>query len=271
MSDLNDLPCMQFVLESLANVSIGSKADSVVPKGGDQTASKKSSKKSKSKPSTRIPSTLHTNIVQSISSSSNPLADIAALAMEGLSEPTTEPDEVPSTLITELNVANREAKPSDEFVVPDDCVDLVEMLLPMFPDFSPELCVYALQKCNKNIEDTVDYLLTNENVVEEFRTYRGKQVEQEKKEKETDEAIKKIVLARYDDGLNGIKVPVTPYPLVSKEKKGEKVLRYVDGQPVWLNASEKFIVEKQPEDPSTMVSIKIKRKGQGGPSPGFSK
>lgn len=267
MGDYNDLPCMQYVMESLDNLSVDTKNAGSGPK---KNGSKKSmQKRSKTKRGGQSVSSLQTNIVQSISSSSNPLADIAALAMAGLSDPPDATEaKTPPRIITEINVADQRIEKKVEFTIPQDCVDLVEMLQSMFPDHSAELCVFVLQKCNKDIEDTVDYLLTND-AVEEFRIYKEKQTERETREEKTNEMIKKHVLARYDDSPNPVKGPLRPLPVVTNEQRGNKVLRYVDGQPVWLNASEKFIVEKEQEDPSTMVTIKIKRKGQGGPSPNF--
>lgn len=54
--------------------------------------------------------------------------------------------------------------------------------------------------------------------------------------------------------------------------KGGKVVRYVEGKEVWIAANQKYIVEdlSPKPDPSTFVSIKLKKKGQGGASPGWS-
>lgn len=64
--------------------------------------------------------------------------------------------------------------------------------------------------------------------------------------------------------------PLAPAPS-SAPKKGERVLRYVDGVPVHLGVREKFIVEKPADAAGTFVSLKMAKKGSGGPSPCFKK
>jgi hypothetical protein len=112
---------------------------------------------------------------------------------------------------------------------------------------------------------------------------------------EADIAARRRVLSRFDEvaadsggivarapgrapdqlaaGGGGASVPAAA-------KKGDKRLAYVDGRPVYVSAREKFVVEKAPEpEPGTTVGppapvgamLKIKKKGQGGASPGYIK
>jgi hypothetical protein len=58
--------------------------------------------------------------------------------------------------------------------------------------------------------------------------------------------------------------------------KGAKVIKYLDGKPIHMKPSEKFVVEKDEREDLLSSSLpqttlKIKKKGQGGASPGFKK
>ena len=83
-------------------------------------------------------------------------------------------------------------------------------------------------------------------------------------------SAKRAMLARFGEVADDGDVVHRPTVAVSAaRKKGERVMRYVDGVPVFLPAGEKFIVEKAPDTAGSFVSLKIKKKGSGGPSPGF--
>ena len=86
-----------------------------------------------------------------------------------------------------------------------------------------------------------------------------------------EEAARRQTLKRFDEAPDAR--GVTHVPLVAfaaPPKKGVAVLRYVEGQAVHLRPGEKFIVEKGAEPVAgTVVALKIKKKGQGGASPGF--
>lgn len=59
----------------------------------------------------------------------------------------------------------------------------------------------------------------------------------------------------------------------SLQERGGKEVRYLEGQIVHVRKGERFITETvgPAEDPGTFVSLKVKRKGTGGPSPGWGK
>ena len=50
--------------------------------------------------------------------------------------------------------------------------------------------------------------------------------------------------------------------------KKDKVLRWLDNRPVYLKASERFVIESPPQPPPG-EPLKIKKKGSGGASPQF--
>lgn len=91
---------------------------------------------------------------------------------------------------------------------------------------------------------------------------------------EEDRAIKAALLARFDerpDDSDRRHRPMLPKEMLASQPK--RVVKYVDGRQVVVGRNEKYIVEAVeagPLAPAVPVSIiKIKKKGQGGASPGF--
>ena len=85
---------------------------------------------------------------------------------------------------------------------------------------------------------------------------------------------KAAAMARYDEREDdaGRRYRPSLPPEVAKElPKGTKVVKYLEGKPVHVRPSEKYIVEKDPDEPPgpPPTTLKIKKKGQGGASPGF--
>jgi hypothetical protein len=92
--------------------------------------------------------------------------------------------------------------------------------------------------------------------------------------------VKAAVMQRFDERPDMSDVTFTPS--LPREMLGggtgrgggaKKLLRYVDGREVWVGKGERFIVEEVgPAAPPIPASfIKVKKKGQGGATPGFKK
>lgn len=93
--------------------------------------------------------------------------------------------------------------------------------------------------------------------------------------------VKAAVMQRFDERPDMSDVTFTPS--LPREMLGggtgrggggaKKLLRYVDGREVWVGKGERFIVEEVgPAAPPMPASfIKVKKKGQGGATPGFKK
>lgn len=89
---------------------------------------------------------------------------------------------------------------------------------------------------------------------------------------EEDRAVKAALLARFDerpDDSDKRHRPMLPKEMMAAQPK--RVVRYVDGRQVVVGRNEKYIVEAAEESPAPAAAsiIKIKKKGQGGTSPGF--
>lgn len=92
------------------------------------------------------------------------------------------------------------------------------------------------------------------------------------------EDAKRLVMARYDevaDTRDKCYRPSLPREMTEGvgTGKGAKVMKYLDNKPVYVARNAKFVVEdtSPAPDPSTFVSLKVKRKGARGPGPGFAK
>ena len=90
----------------------------------------------------------------------------------------------------------------------------------------------------------------------------------------SDDPSSKRVLERFDEVPDAVIAHRPLVPAAAPPKKGEQVMRYVDGVAVRVPAGAKHLEEKQPPvDPKTVVSgLKMwRRKGQGGASGGVGK
>lgn len=161
----------------------------------------------------------------------------------------------------------------------------VRSLQALLPDLSDRAALYALLRCpSRSVEAAADYCLEHDVAAEVAE--EGRRVEERGRagaaaraeEARAEDDARRRVLDRYDERPDDKEVVYRPgLPQGEKRKKGEKVLAYVDGRAVFVKPGEKYVVEKAAELPAgTTVGpagaaspIKIKRKGQGGASPGF--
>ena len=143
----------------------------------------------------------------------------------------------------------------------------------MFPDATQRALRLALTKAQGDVNAAVDVVLdAGGPQALDIEAIAAAQERVKRAHAET-KSVQKAVLARFSESVENSDVihrPRAPAPS-SAPKKGERVLRYVDGVPVHLSAREKFIVEKPLDSAGTFVSLKIAKKGSGGPSPGFKK
>jgi hypothetical protein len=143
----------------------------------------------------------------------------------------------------------------------------------MFPTATQRALRLALTKSQGDVNVAIDVVLDAggpEALDKEALTAAQERVNKARAETKF---VRAAVLARFSETVENSDVihrPRAPAPS-SAPKKGERVLRYVDGVPVHLSAREKFIVEKPVDSAGTFVSLKIAKKGSGGPSPGFKK
>ena len=70
------------------------------------------------------------------------------------------------------------------------------------------------------------------------------------------------------DTMRRLTRPQLPREMLEGPGKKDKVLRWLDNRPVYLKASERFVIESPPQPPPG-EPLKIKKKGSGGASPQF--
>lgn len=183
---------------------------------------------------------------------------------------------------------------------------LVSQLRSLFDHLSAEQCQFALRKQNSDLELAAAYTM-EDSFEQEFRLWHaarqrvaaasadaaasvsasGRRAEHGAvplhfREYGGDEqaedmwAVRSSVLRRFDETLDTrgkTYRPGLPAEMARTRRKGEKEVRYRDGESHHLPAGERFLDRQKPKtpvgDPSTFVALKIKRKRAAGPSPGF--
>ncbi len=182
-------------------------------------------------------------------------------------------DDKRSKTVSELDILLLSVKPSD-----------VTQLQALFPDVDEEHLRYAIALTGGSsscIEKAASFLLENdiETLINEIKKDINQRDNAESALAKTirlkEEQAKAAALARYDEQVDDKDKryrPTLPPEMLVTLPKGAKVIKYLDGKPIHLKPSEKFIIEKDEElltIPQT--TLKIKKKGQGGASPGFKK
>lgn len=177
---------------------------------------------------------------------------------------------------------------SQEKVVPPALRQAVDSLRGLLPHLSPSEAVYALGQCRGSVECAADYCCEH-NVAALVQAEQAQEGEREKareaaraEEARAEEEARRRVKERYDEveeDKGRRYTPTLPKDMGGGQarKKGEKILAFIDNQPVYVRPGEKYITEKAPEPaPGTTVGpagvavpLKMKKKGQGGASPGF--
>jgi len=182
-------------------------------------------------------------------------------------------DDKRSKTVSELDILLLSVKPSD-----------VTQLQALFPDVHEEHLRYAIASTGGSsscIEKAASFLLENdiETLINEIKKDINQRDNAESALAKTirlkEEQAKASLLSRYDEQVDDKDKryrPTLPPEMLVTIPKGAKVVKYLDGKPIHLKPSEKFIIEKDEElltIPQT--TLKIKKKGQGGASPGFKK
>jgi hypothetical protein len=170
------------------------------------------------------------------------------------------------------------------FTPPLHLAGTVDSLLSLFPDLDSEGVCLSLERCGSTeVSRAAAWLLEGDNALQMAAAARASRERRQRaslehqraamEEEKKLAAVNKGLRARYgereeiDPSLNF--KPSLPAALgEGAVKKGVTVKRYVDGNAVYLKPGEKFLVEKPPPD-QFLVSIKVKKKGQGGASPSF--
>jgi len=182
-------------------------------------------------------------------------------------------DDKRSKTVSELDILLLSVKPSD-----------VTQLQALFPDVHEEHLRYAIASTGGSsscIEKAASFLLENdiETLINEIKKDINQRHNAESALAKTirlkEDQAKASLLSRYDEQVDDKDKryrPTLPPEMLVTLPKGSKVIKYLDGKPIHLKPSEKFIIEKDEElltIPQT--TLKIKKKGQGGASPGFKK
>jgi hypothetical protein len=158
----------------------------------------------------------------------------------------------------------------------------------LFPDVNEEHLKFALAStggASSSIEKAASFLLEND--IETLIFHMKKDIDQRhsikiaeaKAIRAKEEQAKVSALARYDEQIDDKDKryrPTLPPEMLVTLPKGAKVIKYLDGKPIHMKPSEKFVIEKDEREDLLASSLpqttlKIKKKGQGGASPGFKK
>jgi hypothetical protein len=165
--------------------------------------------------------------------------------------------------------------------------DIIQ-LQALFPDVNEEHLKFALAStggASSSIEKAASFLLEND--IETLIFHMKKDIDQRhsikiaeaKAIRAKEEQAKVSALARYDEQIDDKDKryrPTLPPEMLVTLPKGAKVIKYLDGKPIHMKPSEKFVIEKDEREDLLASSLpqttlKIKKKGQGGASPGFKK
>ena len=184
-------------------------------------------------------------------------------------------DDERSKTLSEFDVLLLSIKPSD-----------VTQLQALFPDVHEEHLRYAIAStggASSCIEKAASFLLENdiETLINEIKKDINQRHNAEsalaKANRVKEDQAKAAALARYDEQVDDKDKryrPTLPPEMLVTLPKGAKVVKYLDGKPIYLKPSEKFIIEKDEREElltTPQTTLKIKKKGQGGASPGFKK
>ena len=162
----------------------------------------------------------------------------------------------------------------------------IDSLLSLFPELDAEAVCEALQRSgSEDVERVATYLLEGDHAVQvagearlksELRAAAVREAalaaaEDARREEASRRAVKQRCEEREELDAGKTHKPRVPELEGPSEKKGATVKRYVEGSVVFLRPGEKFLVEKPTGPDPYAVSLKVKKKGQGGASPGFKK
>lgn len=174
--------------------------------------------------------------------------------------------------------------PTTTFTPPLHLAGTVDSLLSLFPDLDSEAVCLSLERCGSTeVARAAEWLLEGENALQMAAAAAAAKERRQRasidhqraamEEEKRLAAVNKGLRQRYGereeiDPSASFKPSLPPALGEGAVKKGVTVKRYVDGNAVYLKPGEKFLVEKPPPD-QFLVSIKVKKKGQGGASPSF--
>jgi hypothetical protein len=161
----------------------------------------------------------------------------------------------------------------------------VQALGALFPDLCAEALALAVERCGSEaVERVAAWIIDTEaapGLAAEAAAAQARRqgaalqaAASRRAERSAELASRQAVLAKFDerpeaDPQSSCK-PVALFSGEAPSHRGAVVRRYVEGQPVMLKPGVKVLVEKPADPPAgTVVALKVKKKGQGGPSPGF--
>lgn len=180
------------------------------------------------------------------------------------------------------STARVSAPPSPPSAAVDDAFLVLHS---MFPGLPADAVRFALHSRGGNSDDAAAYML-EASFLAEWTAKVGRKVPLRVDSaveppsttivtSSVDRDVKARLLRRYDEQVDTSDKtyrPALPQDLIKNSHDGKRVLKYSEGKAVFVKPGERFITEAPPpEDPSTFVSIKIKRKGKRGAGAGWGK
>lgn len=185
-------------------------------------------------------------------------------------------DDIHAITLSEAEILMLSAKTSD-----------IPPLQALFPDLKEEHLRFALGStggASSTIEKAASFLLENDieslvrDAKKEVDRRRSTEYAKAKALVAKEEQVKASALARYDEQIDDKDKryrPTLPPEMLVSHPKGAKVIKFLDGKAMYMKPSEKFFIEKDEDTASSALppptTLKIKKKGQGGASPGFKK
>jgi hypothetical protein len=185
-------------------------------------------------------------------------------------------DDIHAVTLSEAEILMLSAKTSD-----------IPPLQALFPDLKEEHLRFALGStggASSTIEKAASFLLENDieslvrDAKKEVDRRRSTEYAKAKALVAKEEQVKASALARYDEQIDDKDKryrPTLPPEMLVSHPKGAKVIKFLDGKAIYMKPSEKFFIEKDEDTASSALppptTLKIKKKGQGGASPGFKK
>jgi hypothetical protein len=156
--------------------------------------------------------------------------------------------------------------------------ELVAGLRGLFPHLSEEALRFALGRAGGDLPGAAEWALEHDAESE----YRAEAERDEARaataaarrasEAAAEARARRETLKKFDereDDTGKLHRPGLPPEMLQTHKKGDRVMKYLDGRPVYVRPGEKFF-EEPVQQFGTAHSLKIKKKGQGGASPKFA-
>jgi hypothetical protein len=158
----------------------------------------------------------------------------------------------------------------------------VASLRALFPALSPAAAAAALARTGgSNLELAAGYVLEHD-VEAEVAAEEARQAERvaeaaaaARARAAAEARARAAALQRFDetpDDSGRRYAPTLPREMQKSFKKGEKVVKYLEGRPLFMRPTDKYYEEPRVDAAAAGgTSLKIKTKGQGGASPVFKK